>query len=63
MDYNQMCQAVTEMAENSMLILSDEDREFILGIHMMLEMQEKVPASYGERVARIYQAYQTNQHL
>lgn len=63
MTYEEMQAKVREMAENSMLIISDVDREFVLGIELLLGMNENVPASYGERVARIYQDYQQNQYL
>ena len=63
MDYNRMCVLIREMAENSMIIFSDEDREFILGLQTMLEIGESIPASYGERVARIHAEYEQNQHL
>jgi hypothetical protein len=62
-DYNEMCRMVRELSDNSILIISEDDREFVLGILLQLEMEEKVPASYGERVARIYRGYQENQFL
>lgn len=63
MDYEQMCAWIREMSENSMIIVSDDDREFILGLSAMLEIGEAIPASYGERIARIHLDYEQNQHL
>lgn len=57
MTYEQMCAAIREMAENSILILSEDDREFILGLSIMLESDETVPAAYLGRVSKIHHSY------
>jgi hypothetical protein len=54
---------VQEMIENQIVIISDSDREFVLGIALLFETGEPVPASYGERVQKIYSAFQQNQYL
>jgi hypothetical protein len=63
MDYAQMLEAVREMSANQLVIISDNDREFILGIDMLLEMEERIPASYIPRVEKIYAEFQRNQVL
>jgi hypothetical protein len=54
---------IRELADNQILLISDEDREFVLGIALQLEMQEPIPTSYLPRVEKIYAAYQRNQYL
>ena len=58
-----MISMVQEMVENQIVIISDSDREFVLGIALLFETGEPVPASYMERVQKIYSAFQQNQYL
>jgi hypothetical protein len=58
-----MCAAVREMADNQIILISDADRELILGLALQLEMRERIPASYAPRVEKIYATYQQNQYL
>lgn len=51
---------VMELSENSALILSDDDREFILGLKILIEMEERLDEHFAPRVAKIYQ--QTSQN-
>ena len=63
MDTDQMCRAVAEMSDNQLVIVSDSDREFILGLQMLIEMEERIPASYIPRVEKIYSEFQVNSVL
>ena len=63
MTYDEMCAAVREMADNQIMLISDADRELILGLALQLEMNERIPASYAPKVAKIYATYQQNQYL
>jgi hypothetical protein len=49
------------MEAGQQLIISDSDREFVLGLALMLEMGEPISASYFPRVEKIYSEFQQNQ--
>lgn len=53
--------ALQEMEQGQQLIISDSDREFVLGLALMCEMGEPVSASYFPRVEKIYREFQQNQ--
>lgn len=55
--------AILELADNTLMLLSDEDRQFILGLAMQLDMQIPIHPSYYQRVSRIYQTFRQNQYL
>jgi hypothetical protein len=57
-----MLEMIQEMAQNQIVIISDSDREFVLGLALLIETGEAVPASYAERVQNIYTSYQQNQY-
>jgi hypothetical protein len=51
---------IKELAHHESLILDEGDREFILGLNMLMEMQEPIDPRYAERVAQIYQKVEQN---
>lgn len=56
-------EAVREMNDNTVMILDDDDKEFVMGIALMLEMNEPVSTSYAPRVEAIYKKYRYHQDL
>lgn len=62
MNYEQMCAAVREMAENSVLLLSEGDQEFILGLSIMLESDERIPAVHADRIQKIHHTFTQNRY-
>ena len=45
---------ILELVDRQAMILSEADREYILGLHMLLEMEENIDAQHAPRVAEIY---------
>lgn len=58
---NRMVSQIQELSNNSMLIFDEDDREFIVGLALMIEMDEPVdPFKHAERVSKIYGALSTS---
>lgn len=53
-DIASMPTRVRELTKHSSLILDEADREYILGLNMLMEMQEPIDPTCAEKVARIY---------
>jgi len=56
-------QAVSEMNDNIVMLMSEDDKEFVQGIALLLEMGEAVSPSYIPRVESIYKKYRFHQDL
>jgi hypothetical protein len=50
----EMCRKVQELSEKESLIVSEDDREFILGLQMLVDMEEPIDIQYVDRVTEIY---------
>jgi hypothetical protein len=50
----QMKIRIHELAENQLLILSESDREFVMGLALLLEMDEGIDIQHAQRVGKIY---------
>jgi len=49
-----MREQVKELAGNQSLILNEDDLEFILGLEMLMDMEEPVDSAFADRVNQIY---------
>lgn len=58
----QLHQMIEELDRGSFVILDDNDREFVEGVKMLIEMQEPVPPDAVQRVATIYKKFQEDMH-
>lgn len=57
----QMKVRILDLGDRQALILNDNDREFILGLVMLIEMDEPIDAQYIQRVNSIYAEVQGNE--
>jgi len=46
---------ILELVDRQAVILSESDQEFIMGLAMLMEMEERLDVQYAPRVAAIYQ--------
>lgn len=53
---------VEELDRGSFVILEDNDREFVEGVKMLIDMQEPVPPDAVQRVVRIYTKFKQDMH-
>lgn len=47
---------IVELANNDSMILDENDREYILGLKMLMDMEEPLDISCAARVDKIYRA-------
>lgn len=59
-DVQRMRVRVVELAQQDSLILDEDDREFILGLKMLMEMGEPLEMRYVPRVDSIYEKTMQN---
>ena len=51
---SRMRDQVRELATAEMMILNEDDREFVLGLQMLMDMEEPIDVHYADRVEKIY---------
>jgi hypothetical protein len=54
---------IKELAAHSALIIDEGDREYVLGLQMLMEMQEPIDPTCADKVARIYAQTMQNAFL
>lgn len=50
----QMLTRIHELNDQQLLILNEDDREFIVGLAMLIEMGEPIQPVHADRVDKIY---------
>jgi hypothetical protein len=50
----QMKIRIHELSENQMLIVNEGDREFVMGLALLMDMDEGIDVQHAPRVAKIY---------
>lgn len=57
-----VAQMIEQLDRGSFAILKDDDREFVEGVRMLVEMQEPIPQDAVQRVAKIYMEFKKHMH-
>lgn len=51
-----------ELDQGSFTIINEEDREFVVYVKMLRDLQQPVPQSAAQRIHKIYQEFKKNMH-